>query len=292
MNRPHIDALIEAEALPSDYRQIVERWWVPLADEITRRAGDRRPLIVGVNGAQGSGKSTLCKFLEPLLGARGLRTITFSLDDLYLSKAQRFERARTVHPLLATRGVPGTHAIDIGLAVLATLRRGQSFRMPRFDKALDERNPVDEPVQGSFDILLFEGWCVGAVPQPRGALLEPINQLEAIEDPDGTWRHFVNDALAGSYRELFSQLDLLLMLKVPDFDAVRQNRALQESKLRERRPNAPGLLDGAALERFLAHYERLTRWMLAEMPSRADILIEIGSDHRPCSLRRTASERS
>src|SRR5690606_1495832 len=101
------------------------------------------------------------------------------------------------------------------------------------------------------------------------------------EDPDGVWRAYVNDALRGPYAELFAELDMLVMLKVPDFAAVRLNRALQEDKLRARNPGAPGLMDAAALKRFLDQDERLTLHMLEEMPARADMLIEIGPDQRP-----------
>lgn len=284
MNPQRIDRLIEAEALPSDYWQIVDRWWAPLAEEIARRASERTSLIVGINGAQGSGKSTLCRFLELLLKDRGLHAVALSLDDLYLTRSERTALAQEVHPLLATRGVPGTHSIDRGGAILDAVRARRSFAIPRFDKALDDRCPQDELVNEPVDVLLFEGWCVGAMQQPQAALADPINVLETQEDAAGTWRRFVNNALAGGYAELFSQLDLLVLLRVPDFEAVRRNRALQEGKLRARDPDAPGIMDEKALERFLAHYERLTRWMLVEMPSRADIVIEIDHHQRPCSI--------
>jgi D-glycerate 3-kinase len=131
------------------------------------------------------------------------------------------------------------------------------------------------------DVILFEGWCVGAVPQPAAALREPVNRLEAEEDADGTWRREVNRRLATDYAELFGRIDLLVMLKVESFEAVRANRRLQEQKLAARNPEGAALMDDAALDRFLMHYERLTRWMLREMPERADALIEIGPDQRP-----------
>ena len=276
-----IAALIAAEHLPVDYRAIVEEYWQPLTDEIARRAEAKRPIVVGINGAQGSGKSTLCRFVEALLAERGLRAVTLSIDDLYLTRTEREELARTVHPLLATRGVPGTHSPALGLAVIKAVRAGRDFAMPRFDKSVDDRSPESERIEGPVDVLLFEGWCLGAVPQPEDALAEPVNALEAEEDPQLVWRHYVNDALRGDHAALFAELDLLVMLKVPDFAAVRRNRALQEDKLRARNPSAPGLMDAAALKRFLDQDERLTEWMFAEMPARADILFEIDPDQRP-----------
>jgi D-glycerate 3-kinase len=275
-----IERLIEAEGLPADYRAIVDRYWRPLSEDIAERNAGT-PLIVGINGAQGAGKSTLCKFLEVLLVEHNQIGVTLSLDDLYLPKAERQALARDVHPLLATRGVPGTHSPALGQAVIDAIRPGKSFEMPRFDKSVDDRRPAGELIEGRVDVLLFEGWCLGAVPQEPSALATPVNSLEAEEDADGIWRKFVNQALRGDYAALFGQLDMLIMLKVPDFAAVRRNRALQEDKLRARNPGAPGLMDAAGLKHFLDQYERLTEWMFAEMPERADILVEIDRDQRP-----------
>lgn len=274
-----IAALIEAERLPADYARVVEEHWRPLAARIAREA--KLPLIVGINGAQGSGKSTLCRFLEHLLAERGLRAITLSLDDLYLTRAERQALARNEHPLFATRGVPGTHDVALGEAVLDQLSARAPATLPRFDKARDDRAAQGTRVEPPVDVILFEGWCVGALPQPDAALSEPVNRLEAEEDPEGIWRREVNRRLATDYAALFGRIDLLVMLKVASFDAVRVNRKLQEDKLRENNPDATAAMDDAALDRFLMHYERLTRWMLAEMPARADILIQIGPDQRP-----------
>ena len=82
-----IDKLILTEGLPVDYRQVVERHWRPLADQIADLWFDKRPRLIAINGAQGSGKTTLCRFLETLLIEHNLRTVTLSLDDLYLPRA-------------------------------------------------------------------------------------------------------------------------------------------------------------------------------------------------------------
>ena len=279
-----IAALIKGERLPQDYREVVEQCWQPLANRIAREATRRRPLIVGINGAQGSGKSTLCRFLEVLLKVRGLRVITLSIDDLYLTRAERAAMAQQVHPLFSTRGVPGTHAVGMALGIVEDMLAGRSFTLPRFDKASDDRMAEGETISGPVDVLLFEGWCVGAKPQDMAALADPINALEAEEDRGGIWRALVNRFLTGDYADLFAQIDLLVMLKVQGFEAVAANRRRQEEKLAVANPGAPGLMDEAALQRFLSHYERLTRHMLAEMPGRADIVFEIGPDQRPLHL--------
>ena len=274
-----IEALIEAERLPADYLAVVEDYWQPLADRIASEA-NKRPLVVGINGAQGSGKTTLCRFLEQLLAERGLNAVTLSLDDLYLTRAERAGLAAETHPLFATRGVPGTHDVALGEAILHDLAAGSDTFLPAFDKAADDREPLARGPLREVDVVLFEGWCVGAVPQAAAALRRPANRLEAEDDPDCSWRREVNRRLATDYAELFARIDLLIMLKVENFAAVRANRKLQEDKLAARRPRGAGVMDDAALDRFLMHYERLTRWMLEEMPERADVVIEIGPDQR------------
>ena len=272
--------LIAEEGLPDGYRDIVESHWRPLSEEIAMEAIGKR-VVVGINGAQGSGKSTACRFLEVLLVEHNQRSATLSIDDLYLTRAERERLGREVHPLLATRGVPGTHDPALGLKVIEDFRAGRDLALPRFDKSTDDRCPEPERVKGPLDVLLFEGWCLGAAPQGDAALAEPVNALEASEDAEGAWRGYVNRALRDDYAPLFAELDMLVMLKVPDFASVRRNRALQEDKLRTRNPGAPGLMDAAALERFLDQDERLTLHMFAEMPARADVLIEVGPDQRP-----------
>ena len=280
MSDPVAD-LIAAEGLTADYGEVVERHWIPLATKIARAAARHTPLVVGINGAQGSGKTTLCRFLELLLKRRGLRAVTLSIDDIYLTKAQRTQLAQEVHPLFATRGVPGTHSPALGMQVMEAVLAGRAFDLPRFDKSIDDRAPQGETVTGPVDVLLFEGWCVGAAPQDDADLTESVNALEAEDDPDGTWRALVNHWLREDYARLFAQIDMLVMLKVGSFAEVRRNRKLQEDKLRARKPDAPGLMAPQEVDRFLDHYERLTLHMLEEMPARADVVIPIGPDQRP-----------
>jgi D-glycerate 3-kinase len=132
--------------------------------------------------------------------------------------------------------------------------------------------------------VLFEGWCVGAVPQEEAALAEPVNALEREEDPDGVWRRFVNRALASDYRELFAKIDLLIMLAAPSFDVVYRWRLQQEDELRHRIAEQGGdgsrVMTERQLERFIAHYERLTRHMLDEMPARAGIVVRLDPQRR------------
>lgn len=235
--------------------------------------------VLGICGAQGSGKSTLVADLAERLVAAGLRVATLSLDDLYRTKAERQTLAAKVHPLLATRGVPGTHDIALGLATIETLARGEPVPLPRFDKGRDDRAPESEwpRAPAGTQILLLEGWCLGAAPQPAADLAEPVNALEADEDPDGTWRGHANRALAQDYPALWARIDRLIFLAAPDWSVVAKWREQQEAELRQR---APGAMTPAAVTRFIQHYERLTRWMLAELPERADLTLRLDRARR------------
>lgn len=278
-----IAALIAREALPASYADTTARIWRPIADDIAalhRTAG--RPVLIGINGVQGSGKSTACLFIAALLETgHDLRTATLSLDDFYLSRAERADLAARVHPLFATRGPPGTHDLDLADYVITQLLTGNGpVDVPRFDKAIDDRCPIAAWTQviAPVDVLLFEGWCIGATPQPESALAAPINALEAAEDREMTWRTYANTALATGDARLFARIDRLISLGAPDFSLVRDWRRLQETKLRARSGATAGM-DDAALDRFIQHYERLTRHMLEATPDTADISIDIDRKH-------------
>lgn len=272
------------ERLPSSYAQVVRDVAAPLADRI---AASVRPggIVVGVCGPQASGKSTLTAVLSRLLESRGLKTAAISLDDLYLTRAERRDLAERVHPLLAVRGVPGTHDVALGAGLLAALRTAGVHERPVFEKARDDRRAHGAPFEGPADVVLFEGWCVGARSQPLEALAAPANALEAERDADGAWRSFVNTALAGPYQQLFGTLDLLVLLQAPSFEVVLSWRIEQERKLRERLAregaDASRAMSDAQVAEFIAHYERLTRWILEEMPERADLVVALDAARRP-----------
>lgn len=244
----------------------------------------RSPLVFGICGAQGSGKSTLATNLASLCEAEGISTAVLSIDDLYLTRAEREVLARNVHPLLRTRGVPGTHDVALGLTLLEDLDHGRSALLPRFDKARDDRSPRerwDLAVPG-IELLIFEGWCVGARPEPEAALAESVNALERDEDAEGIWRAFVNRALASDYQQLFARIDILMLLAAPSFAVVREWRIEQEMDLRVREsPDAMGVMCDSEVTRFIQHYERLTRHILTEMPARANLVAMLTEDRSP-----------
>ena len=274
--RSALDAILSEQRLP-DLHELVARVCVPLADFIAQRVTElQRCVVVGIAGSQGAGKSTVSALVRALLTeGRGLRVLILSLDDFYLSKAQRLELARTVHPLLVTRGVPGTHEVPAMLEAVQRAREarpGEQISLPQFSKAEDDRRSELRLEAGPFDVVLFEGWCVGARAHDADTLIEPLNALERDEDPDGRFREFVNQQLAQPYAKLWAELDALVFLAVPSFETVFQFRREQEHKLRLAAGPGVGMSDDA-LQRFIRHYERITRHMLRDLPSRADVVV-------------------
>ncbi|WP_296678556.1 kinase [Novosphingobium sp.] len=244
---------------------------------LARIARWRQPGLytIGICGAQGSGKSTLVAALAEQLVLRGVRTATLSLDDLYRTRTQRMHLAKEVHSLFAVRGVPGTHDLALGRETLDAVKRGEPAPLPRFDKASDDRMPIaDWPrAPHGTQVLLLEGWCLGAAPQEEKALAQPVNELERDEDPDCRWRGHVNAALAGDYQRLFERVNRLVFLAAPSWDVVATWREEQEAGLRGQGGTA--VMSPAEVSRFIQHYERLTRHIVATMPDYADLTVRL-----------------
>jgi len=285
-----IRQLIVDEHLPAEFASLAIDYFVPLADYIAQCHQRRQQtLVVGINGAQGTGKTTLSELLKRLLQAQQRACVVLSIDDLYLTRAQRGELARDIHPLLQTRGVPGTHDLPLGLSLLSAMKAATPdtiVDIPGFDKAHDDRRPVSDWKihRGSVDVIVIEGWCVGA--QPASLAGDPINRLEKEQDADGRWRAFIEQHLL-DYQRLFSQFDLLVMLNAPSIESIVEWRTLQETKLQARAAGevAAGVMSDDELRWFIMHYERLTRIMLETLPERADVLFELAADHRIVNAR-------
>lgn len=281
MTADWLDDFLAAEGLPDSFRETVEAVCEPLVARAVRlRQVRRRTVTLALCGAQGSGKSTIAAAAVRMLQARGLRAVHLSLDDFYLPAAARQQLGREVHPLLAVRGPPGTHDVALAGAVLDQLKTRGRVALPRFDKASDNRTPRGswETIATPLDVILFEGWCIGARAQGAAALATPVNDLERDEDPKAIWRTYVNDQLDGPYQGLFEKYQELYLLQAPSFEVVQAWRTEQEHKLIAR--TGKGMSD-AEVARFIAHYERLTRWILTEMPERARWTIRLDESRRP-----------
>ena len=294
-----LQRFLAAEQLPQGWMSVFPRLVIPMAAWLLtdrRRLG--RPLVMAIGGSQGSGKTTLARALRLVLHhCFAVSSCVLSLDDFYLSRHSRRELADTVHPLLATRGVPGTHDIE-GLLECVERLHGASHDtrtpLPLFDKSADDRLPESQwhSFQGRPGIILLEGWCLGAQAVDERELDTPVNSLEAEQDPSGLWRHYVNEQLAGRYQDLFQRFDRSLFLQAPSWGAVQRWRLLQEAKLIRNRSDSyrAHLDEGDAFATFMAHYERITRRLL-ESPPASDIHLALDEQQRFKALTFNPSKR-
>lgn len=217
--------------------------------------------LIGVGGAQGSGKSYQCRLLE---AANRGRYAHFSLDDIYLTRAERAQMAADFHPLCITRGPPGSHDLDLADVTIGALETaGPHARtpLPRFDKRKDDRAPIASwPVfVGRPEAVIVDGWLMGALEMDEAQFEPPLNELEAEEDPAGRWRGFSLSLLATDYARFFDAFDGLIYLQAPNWEIVRRWRGQQEEETLGR-PLTDD--ENLALDRFVMHYERVTRAML------------------------------
>ena len=250
---------------------------------------DNKTKIIGLTGGQGSGKSTISNILKIILKENfNLETVIFSIDDFYKTLKERKNMSKNISSLFLTRGVPGTHDTKMLLKCITKLKKYKFTKtvIPRFDKALDNRvlkknwlKVIKKP-----NIVIFEGWCVGAKPQKKKDLLIPINRLEKYYDKKKIWRNKVNQELKNDYSKIFKLIDKIIFLKVPSFKYVLKWRLLQEKKLRISKKGNKIMSDNQ-IKKFIMFYERLTKHMLKTLTNKADSVIKIDTKHRLKSIK-------
>lgn len=265
-----LTALFTGPKQRNQYRHFVRQLWLRLNSNL------QLPAVIGLTGAQGSGKTTLASMLRLWAREHGIAAATVSLDDYYLCQQHRVVLAARIHPLLALRGMPGTHHIAQAIADVQAVLQGQMVCLPTFDKALDE--PGEPRASQRIDLLIVEGWCLGLTPQTPEQLNTAVNTLELTEDQTACWRTFVNQQLAGDYQQYWQLFSTLIWLKVPDWSAICRWRALQEQQLWLSR--GKGMTD-AELSRFMQSFQRLTEQSFLVLPQRADVVVELDQLHQP-----------
>lgn len=263
----------------------LKKFYLPICDQIYNEfKNNNKSLIIGLSGGQGSGKSTISEIFKLILKTNyKLNVISFSIDDFYKSLQERKKMSEKVHKLFLTRGVPGTHDINFIKKTLNSLKKKKfkSFYIPKFNKSIDDRYPKKKwiKVQKKPEIILFEGWCVGAKQQTIKKLIKPINSLEKKQDKEMKWRFKVNNELKNRYKFIFKQINKLIFLKVPNFKYVYKWRILQEKKLKLM-VKGKKTMSGIEIKKFIMHYERITRQMLVDLSLDANIVINLDKKHR------------
>ena len=268
----------------------LNRFYLPISkmikDEYEKKKKTR---IIGLTGGQGTGKSTISIILKIILKeAYNLETVIFSIDDFYKTLNERETMSKKISDLFLTRGVPGTHDTKMLFQCIKNLKTNNFKKMniPKFDKSIDNRLSKSNwlQVKKKPNIVIFEGWCVGASAQKNKDLILPINKLEKYKDKKKIWRQKVNLKLRKDYKKIFDLIDKLIFLKVPSFKYVLKWRLLQEKKLRITRKGNKTMTD-KQVKNFIMYYERITKHMLKTLPKDADTVISIDSKHRLKSIK-------
>ena len=262
----------------------LRKFYLPISESIYSTFKNRKKsLIIGLSGSQGSGKTTISKILKIILTTKfKLNVVCLSIDDFYKTRKQREKMSKEIHKLFLTRGVPGTHEVALLRKTFKKLtkRKFKTVKIPRFNKASDERLPIQKwiKIKKKPDIVIFEGWCVGAKYQKKN-LKKAVNILEKHEDAKLKWRKKVNNELKTNYKRIFQLIDKQIFLKVPNLKYVYKWRELQEKKLRSF-SKGKKTMDKKGIYRFIMHYERLTRDMINDLSKTADMLINIDKKHK------------
>ena len=268
--------------LPKQYLVDAEQVFSDLVFRIEKLTTEnKRTIFVGINGCQGSGKSTLADYLVCKLNEKKIKAISCSLDDFYLSATKRSMLAKTIHPLLKTRGVPGTHNTALLEQTMANFTKQKvNWKLSKFNKVDD--NPHDENlwpiIKDRKQVVIIEGWCWGIPAQPKGSLTTPVNKLEETYDPSRKWRDYVNQQLNDNYQHLFAQMELTVMLKAPSFDCVYQWRLEQEQKLSK--TTQTSVMNESDIAQFILYFQRLTEHALTVLPQQADFLFELDKNRQ------------
>jgi len=264
-------------------------FYLPLSDWIySIHKKDNKTKIIGLSGGQGAGKSTITEILKFILKKKyGVELCIFSIDDFYKTKAERKKMSQKVHPLFLTRGVPGTHDVNLISKTFKNLKKKffKPVLIPKFDKSIDDRSKKSQwiKIKKPPSVIIFEGWCVGAKHQKENLLKKPLNMIEKKFDKDIKWRKKVNNQLKKPYKKLFSKIDKLVYLKAPSFNHIFQWRLHQEQKLKLT-SKSKKTMSKSKIREFIMFYERITRNMMKDFSKISDLTIFLDKKHRSTKM--------
>ena len=267
--------------------RMIKSFLIPLCFWISKKANIKRPYFVGLAGGQGTGKTTSSSLIEIILTKYfKLKVFRISIDDFYKTRKERISLSKRVHPMLLTRGVPGTHDINMMLKFFKKVKskKFKRLKLPTFNKAIDDRynKKYWYDLKKKPDVIIFEGWCVGAKPEGNNTLNKTINLMEKNKDKKRIWRKYVNQQLKSKYKKLYSQLNCLIYLKAKNFSLLQKWRLKQERKLlvNNKKNSKLKIMNKEDVLSFMQTYQRITQNMFKNMPQYASIIINLNSNHQ------------
>ena len=272
--------------------KMLKSYLIPICFWIVKKSNKKSPLIIGLAGGQGTGKTTIASIISLILKKYfKLKVFKISIDDFYKTRNERKKISKSIHPLLMIRGVPGTHDYKIIYEFFKKIKNKKiaKFRLPKFDKSKDERynKKFWYKIDSKPDVIIFEGWCVGAKSQKNSELIKSINSLEKISDQNFIWRKYVNLQLKKNYKNLFRQIDEIIYLKANNFKMLQKWRIKQEKTLWLKSKNKRSLriMNRGDIINFMQTYQRITQNMFKDAPKYASIVIKLNSNHQINSIK-------
>ena len=265
--------------------RMIKSFLIPLCFWISKKAEKKRPYFVGLAGGQGTGKTTISSLIRIILTKYfKLNVFRISIDDFYKTRKERINLSKRVHPMLLTRGVPGTHDINMMLNFFkkSKIKKFKRFKLPTFNKAIDDRYNKNKwyDLKMKPDVIIFEGWCVGAKSEKNISLKKTINSMEKLKDKKQVWRKYVNNQLKSKYKKLYSQLNCLIYLKAKNFSLLQKWRLKQERKLWVKSKVKSKIMSRGDVLNFMQTYQRITQNMFKKMPKYASIILNLNSNHQ------------
>jgi D-glycerate 3-kinase len=265
--------------------KILKKNYIPISFWIEKKYKEKgKTLFIGLSGGQGSGKTTVSAILKIILKKFFKRKVYItSIDDFYKTSEDRNKMSRKIHSLFKTRGVPGTHDINLILKFFSFIKKKnfKKFKIPKFDKSIDDRlkKKYWPSINKRPEIIILEGWCIGAKHQSTSLLKKSVNILEKQEDENLIWRKHVNKKLKKEYKKIFDMLDYLIFIKIPNFKMVLKWRLLQEKKLKKKYFWNKKIMSYYQIKRFVMFYERITLQMIKDLSKSAKVVMHLKNNH-------------